>query len=531
MFASCLAHGPLSAHVAQPSSSEGEDGKESMWESRRRRTLPQPLKEGDCRSLSRWRELPRDLGVLVCQCLGSNHVVSLLLASRRTRDLGLRDEVWRFFCVARWGTSANLQVYDSTKDLYLDCNGWFPRRGGRHQRPFFDVQRFKLHDSPCLTMDLRITDEEIIAVSEAPRGRFGRRASVTIIDPGTRRLKERIEVSDATINCCDVGPDLVCLGSDDSKVRLYRRSSNGGAGVESDLDGGYRPTCEYACASEVNDLRFAREDAVIAVRTHQNRHPAGLDLIHLDRPDVRISWPGGSWATRGKYIHALDGFEEGCSLNAVACSGEHPLTSAFSAMLFDFRRPAPCVVDLPVTSLRQGHPVGTMLWPLRAGCSPKVYANLLHEEGRRTGRGTIAMIDFRYPSMDGGVRFELPDPVDDFRCFGGSIYAACTDTSSRQQQLRVYRCTPSQPGIAECLCTVVEAYDAGGRSPREDLKVFSVCPRGFAVSYGEYLALGTVAQPRWPGEDMENVSPMIVPCSPSRLLVEEPDLANFVDRY
>eukprot|EP00418_Pyrodinium_bahamense_P036366 CAMPEP_0179206646 /NCGR_PEP_ID=MMETSP0796-20121207/103040_1 /TAXON_ID=73915 /ORGANISM="Pyrodinium bahamense, Strain pbaha01" /LENGTH=489 /DNA_ID=CAMNT_0020911569 /DNA_START=6 /DNA_END=1472 /DNA_ORIENTATION=- len=457
----------------------------------------------------RWAEIPQDLSVLVCQCLGPVSVLSFAAASRRAHELGLREELWRFFCLERWGSAANLHAYEGTKDLYLDCNGWFPQRCGRRQRPFFEVRCLRLHNSPCLTMDLRITEHEIIAVSEAPRGSTGSRASVQIIDTGTRGVREQFEVSDATINCCDIGPNLVCLGSDDSKVRLYRRSHVSGTfSSASDLDAGYRPSCEYICASEVNDLRFAREDAVIAVRTHQNRHPAGLDLIPLGRPDVRISFPGGSWATRGKYIHALDGFEEGCSLSGVACSGEHPLTSAFSAMLFDFRRPAPCVVDLPVTSVQQGHPIGTMLWPLRAGRSPKVYANLLHEEGRRQGRGTIAMVDFRYPSSGVCVQFQLPSPVDDFRCFGDSIYAACTDAGSMQQQrLRVHRCSPSRPGAAESLCTVVEAYDAGGRSPREDLKVFSVCPRGFAVSYGEYLALGTIAEPRWPGIVAEIAAP------------------------
>lgn len=463
-----------------------------------------------------WVEIPQDLCVLVCQCIGPSSVMRLIAANHRARDLGLRDEVWRFFCLARWGRSANLYAYSGTKDLYFDNNGWFPRRGGKLQKPSFKVECLKLHESPCLTMDLRITDQEIIAVSEAPRGSLARGASVQIIDARTRGLREQFEVSDATINCCDIGPNLVCIGSDDSKVRLYRRHHSGAAVDASDPDTCYQPTCEYVCASEVNDLRFAMEDAVIAVRTHQNRHPAGLDLIQLGRPDVRISFPGGSWETRGKYIHALDGFEEGCSLSGVACSGEHPLTSAFSAMLFDFRRPAPCVVDLPVTSVRQGHPVGTMLWPLRAGRSPKVYANLLHEEGRRHGRGTIAMVDFRFPAMDSCVRFELPDPVDDFRCFGGSIYAACTDSSTLQQRLRVHRCTPSELGVAECLCTVVETYDAGGRSPREDLKVFSVCPRGFAVSYGEYLALGTIAEPCWPGMDMD----IVVPAAPPRCPVD-----------
>jgi len=357
----------------------------------------------------------------------------------------------------------------------------------------------KLHDSPCLTMDLRITEEEIIAVSEAPRGRHGRRARVQIVDLDMRDVRECFEVSDATINCCEVGSGLICLGSDDSKVRLYRRGvmdsdCPSSPPLTSDNDCQYQPTCEYPCASEVNDLRVVREDAVIALRTHQNRHPAGLDLIPLDRPDVRITFPGGSWATRGKYIHALDCFEEGCSLNAVACTGEHPLTSAFSVMLFDFRRPLPCVADLPVTSVHQGHPVGTMLWPLRAGRSPQVYASLLQEE-RHKGHGVITMIDFRYPSTTSRVTFELPNPVDDFRCFEGNIYAACTDTSSGRHDLHIHRCKSSEPGLSEDLCTVVESYDAGGRSPREDLRVLSLCRRGFAVSFGENLALGTIRQP------------------------------------
>lgn len=463
----------------------------------------------------RWVEIPQDLGVLVCQYLGPNDVVRLVVVSCRTRELGLCDEVWRFFCHVRWGRSANLRAYKIAKDLYFDCNGWFPQRCGQRQKPFFDVQRLKLHDSPCLTMDVRMTDEEIIVVSEAPHhGKYGRQdASVHIIDPGTRELRERFEVSNATINCCDIGPDLICLGSDDSKVRLYRRHAASSAECGQSSDGGYQPVGEYTCASEVNDLRFAREDVIIAVRTHQNRHPAGLDLIPLGRPDVRISFPGGSWATRGKYIHALDGFEEGCSLSAVACSGEHPLTSAFSAMLFDFRRPAPCVVDLPVTSVLQGHPVGTMLWPLRAGQSPQVYANLLYEEDHQHGCGTVAMVDFRYPSVDVCVRFEFPDPVEDFRCFGGSIYAACSDAS--KLSLRVHRSVPSQPGTSECLCTVVEAHDAAGRSPHGDLKVFSICPRGFAVSYGEHLALGTMAEPRWS-------LPTTSACRARNLLVENP---------
>mmetsp|Transcript_35601 Transcript_35601/g.65952 ORF Transcript_35601/g.65952 Transcript_35601/m.65952 type:complete len:495 (-) Transcript_35601:95-1579(-) len=460
-------------------------------------------------SRSSFRRLPQEIGVLVCQCLGPSDVVKLLVAGSRMRDMCLLDEVWRFFCFTRWGGAANLAVYRSPKDLYLDCNGWFPQCRGKQQfqqqrQPHFQVNQLRLHDAPCLTMDLRMTEEEIIAVSEAPRGKTNHQASVHVIDAATLELRERFEVSRATINCCDIGPGLVCLGSDDSKVRLYRRGGTSSlhgchrssSSRASGSQPGYQLACEFQCASEVNDLRFAREDFVIAVRTHQNRHPAGLDLIPLERPDDRISFPGGSWATRGKYIHALDGFEEGCSVSGVACSGEHPLTSAFSAMLFDFRKAQPCVADLPVTSARQGHPQGTMLWPLRAGRSPKVYANLLHEDGRRYGQGTIAMVDFRYPATEVCVRFQLPDPVDDFRCFGGNIYAACTQAVEPcQQRLRIFRCNPNKPECPELLSTVVEDYDAGGRSTREDLKVFAICPRGFATSYGEHLSLGMMAEP------------------------------------
>lgn len=440
----------------------------------------------------RLAHIPQDLLVLIIRYIGPGGVLRLALTARRTRDLGLREEVWRGFCEERWGHCSNFHAYRHPKDLFMDQNGWFPQRCGRRLYTHFELEHIRLHDPPCLTMDLRITDKEIVAVSEAPRGGLRpRKASLQIIDPVTRMLRERFEVSDATVNCCDVGPGLICLGSDDCKVRLYRRDGYVAG------NGGYRAAGEFTCSSEVNDLRYAREDAVLAVRTHQNRHPAGLDLIPLARPDGRVSFQGGSWATRGKYIHALDGFEDGCTLSGVACSGEHPLTSAFSAMLFDFRRPAPCVVDLPVTSVRQGHPLGTMLWPLRAGRPPQVFANLLHDEDRGQGRGTIAMVDFRYPTMlDVCTRIRLPQPVDDFRCFEGNIYAACTESVSSRQRVRILRCVPGFSACAaETLCTVAEAYDAGGRSPREDLKVFSICQRGFATSYGEHLALGSISQP------------------------------------
>jgi hypothetical protein len=362
-------------------------------------------------------------------------------------------------------------------------------------KPRFEMQQLRLYDSSRLTMDLRINDQEIVAVSEAKEAE---QARVQILETSTGRLKESFEVSSHTINCCDVAvnPDIICLGSDDAKVRICRRGDE----INSSHSQRYRCTAEFVCQSEVNDLRYTREGAVIAVRTYQNRHPAGLDLIMLERPDIRSSFDRGHPGTNGKFIHAIDGFEECSSLGAVACSAEHPHTSGFSAMYLDFRREQPCVVDVPVTSLRQGHPQGTMLWPLRCGRSPQVFANLLNEDGRRRGRGIIAMIDFRFPiatSVDStSVEIlRLPDPVDDFRFFGGKIYAACTEGSGPQQRMRILRVDPSRPDDVECLCTVAQAYDAGGRTPREDLKVFSVCQRGFVASYGEHITLGTVADP------------------------------------
>jgi len=407
------------------------------------------------------------------------------------------EEVWRCFCKLRWGKGANIALYASAKELYRDGNGWFPRRCGRRQSPHLEVQETTLHKSPCLTMDMRMTNEEIVTVSEAAKDKYGvvQQACVHVIDPDTLRVRQQIEASRSTINCCDVGHGAICLGSDDFKVRIYQRIGLSSPDGSSNSAGSYELASESLCTSEVNDLRFTCEDSIIAVRTHHNRHPAGLDVIPVQRPDARISFQGGSLATRGKYIHALDGFEDGCSLSCIACSGEDAITSAFSAMLFDFRRSAPCVVDLPVTSQQQGHPHATMLWPLRAGRAPQVYANLL-DEGRQHENGVIAMVDFRYPCREVADLFHFPDPVDDFRCLDGSIYAACTDVAASQgvNRIRIHRCSNNQSDI-ERLCTVVEAYDAAGRAPKEDLKVFSICSRGLAMSYGTQLSVGRLAEP------------------------------------
>lgn len=167
-------------------------------------------------------------------------------------------------------------------------------------------------------------------------------------------------------------------------------------------------------------------------------------------------------------------------------------------MLFDFRCSMPCVMDLPVTSLPLGCPIGTMLWPLRAGREKTVYANLLHDDqisGRRS-QGTIAMVDFRYsaPWDPSQMSFQLPYPVDDFRCSSGHIYACCTERPSRA--LHILRCQQGVPDSVESLRTVVEVRDPPGQRPYEDLKVLSVCEAGFALSYDHYMAMGTIADPR-----------------------------------
>lgn len=460
-----------------------------------------------------WALIPEDVGVLICLSLGPTDLRSFTFVCRRTRDLALRDSIWKFYCSSRWGSAANFGVYSKAQDLYQDGNGWFPTRNGKQCLPCFDITQLMLHGSPCLTMDLRVTDSELIAVSEAPR-RVKGKSKVHICDLGESiQVREEIEVSEANINCFDLAPGLICLGGDDSKVRLYRCS-----------EGRHRLVGEYSTTSEVNDLRVTRENVAIAVRIHENRNPAGLDLIHLDRPDAKISIPGGSHAMREKFVHAIDGFQEGTSLSGLACSGEDPLTSSFSAMLFDFRRPLPCVVDLPVTSARQGFPAGTMLWPLRAGKSPTVFANLLHDEA--SGGGTVVMVDFRFPTMDICTRFHFPDAVEDFRYFDGGVYAACTDARSTLQRLHIHRSMVSEPTRTERLCSVVESYDPdpGSRDMREDLKVFSISARGFAVSFGESLALGTLANPRERGDFQEPRSPCCWSPRHSRsLLVPEPD--------
>jgi len=474
------------------------------------KTQIEPVNSIDTKFKFRWLHLlPQDLKVLICQCLCPSDVGRLLAISQDGQHLGILEEIWLFFCRVRWGKSANLHSYNCARHLYRDCNGWFPLRGRERKCPQFDLLTLQVNSPPSLTMDLRIADDEVITVSEVQETSNKHEkphADVHVLDPGTGKLRQRFAVSDATINCCDLSTKALCLGSEDQKIRLYRHSSS--SAVESP----YIPVCEYSCMSAVNDLRLTVEDTIVAVRTH-GRYPVGLDLIPMERPDAHVSFRAGSYLTRHKHIHALDGFEGGCSMSSVVCSGEHPVNNAFSAMLFDFRCSVPCVVDVPVASQEQGYPVGTMLWPLRAGVQHIVYAHLKHSEDDAifSGQSSIAMVDLRRPLTSACYRFSLASSVDDFRCFGGSIYAVCTGSSAtgseqqstpqrqqqqqQQQQLNVIRCTPGRSDYSgESLCTIQAGLGARGQTP-EDLKVLSVCQRGFAVSFGEQLALGTIVQP------------------------------------
>ncbi|CAK0855203.1 unnamed protein product [Prorocentrum cordatum] len=369
----------------------------------------------------------------------------------------------------------------------------WPCRAPCARGPADEAPQLRLHDH-----SKNFADDELIAVSEAPRGSCtGARAGVLVVDCGTREVRQRMSVSDSRINCCDAAGGLVCLGGSDSKVRLLRRAEapDGRGGTCGEDGAGYQEVWTHQCLSEVNDLRLAREGAVVTVRTGPDRCPAGMDLIPLDRPDALVSFQGGCSATMGKYIHALDGFEEGCSLSSVICAGEDAFTSAFSVMLFDFRRQSPGVVDLPVAAL--GQPPTSTVWPLRAGASHLAYAGM----GRRGAGGGIAVVDFRYPTTSSGMQVCFPGELDDFRCFGGSLYAACTARGARGTEASVFRCSPSGPRELELLSSVVGAWplSSSGQGALEDLKVLTVSQRGFALSCGEHLLLGSVAEAGRPG--------------------------------
>jgi len=207
--------------------------------------------------------------------------------------------------------------------------------------------------------------------------------------------------------------------------------------------------------------------------------------------------------TDGMYILALDDFEEGCSLGALPCMGQQPLTSAYSALLLDFRRRKPCVVAVPFATGRWGHDGSATPWPFRAGASSVVYANLLLDDAQQPqqphqqGGGTVAAIDFWHPAATGPcAHYQLPHRVDDFHLFGGDLYALCTEEGILQHTTRIYRCSRSEQALE--LCAIADQQTTLFDSPREKLKVFSICSRGFAVTYGRSLALGAIVEPPGP---------------------------------
>jgi len=428
---------------------------------------------------TRLADIPQDVAALVCHYLHPEDALRLLPASRNIQSITQQPDIWRCFCFLRWGRGANLHLYDHAKDCFRDQNGWFPWQGMVRSPPCFEVRCLKTHQQGCASMDLRTTTQELVTVSEAVRHKNAR---LQILDPVSATRKANLEVSPSTINCCDVARGLVCVGSDDGNVRVYKP---GMLGTEK---GEYSLVQQFACHEKVNDLRITTEGKVLALKTRRNRVPSGLDIIDLECSGQAVV-EGGSRASRGKFLHAVDGFDGGCSLNQVPMVGEHSLTTGFSAMLFDFRRRDPCVLDVPVTD--EGPAM--VLWPLRAGRFPQVFCGLVPESSSLAGpQGLISMVDFRYAAALVPA-IHLPGPVDDFRFLDGRIYALCSDTTRRPSPLTLHRFSP-EAGRAEYLCTVVEE-SCTGRRPEWDIKVLGIHPGGFAVAFGDELAVGTVARP------------------------------------
>ncbi|CAE7433805.1 unnamed protein product [Symbiodinium sp. CCMP2456] len=422
-------------------------------------------------------DIPQDVAALVCHYLNPEDALRLLPASRNVQSITQQPDIWRCFCFLRWGRGANLHLYENAKDCLRDQNGWFPWQGTVRSAPCFEVRRLKTHQQGCASMDLRTTTQELVTVSEALRHKNAR---LQILDPVSTTRKANLEVSPSNINCCDVARGLVCAGSDDGHVRVYKR---GTLRTEEDE---YSLVQQFACHEKVNDLRITTDGKVLALKTRRNRVPSGLDIIDLEYAGQSVV-EGGSRASRGKFLHAVDGFDGGCSLHQVPMVGEHPLSTSFSAMLFDFRRSDACVLDVPVTD--EG---GMVLWPLRAGRFPQVFCGLVPESSSLAGpQGLISMVDFRYAAAMVPA-IHLPGPVDDFRFLDGSIYAICSDLNTRPSPLTLHRYSP-EAGRAEYLCTVVESCT--GRRSEWDIKVLGIHPGGFAVAFGDELAVGTVARP------------------------------------
>ena len=73
----------------------------------------------------------------------------------------------------------------------------------------------------------------------------------------------------------------------------------------------------------MNDLRITTDGKVLALKTRRNRVPSGLDIIDLEHAGQSVV-EGGSRASRGKFLHAVDGFEGGCSLHQVSVESPIP---------------------------------------------------------------------------------------------------------------------------------------------------------------------------------------------------------------
>merc|ERR1712176_294177 len=103
--------------------------------------------------------------------------------------------------------------------------------------------------------------------------------------------------------------------------------------------------------------------------------------------------------------------------------------------------------------------------------------------------GVIATIDFRQPTFDVLTqRIRLPDSVDDFRYFDGSLYAACSSQrpDSECSEMNLCRLTPRQMTVRgyEHIAGI-PACSAHQRP--SSLKVLSLSQQGFALSCDEFL--------------------------------------------
>ena len=246
----------------------------------------------------------------------------------------------------------NVPTIDDSSEATNRVASYVPRR----IQIRLDQSRRTVNPENVLTMDLRVSGDEVFAVSEAHE----HKAYVRVFDVTGKDLHAEILSSTMNINCVDVNDRFFCAGGDDGHVRLYRRDD-------------YTLAYDKLCASEINDLRMTNEDYTLAVRT-RSRYPAGLDLIPWERPEESKSILFHQDPALQHWVHAIDLFDTR-SMNQVACAGEDTRSGQFSIFVLDLRMDATqrIVHKMPVT---RGHPLGTMLWPLRTHGSHSVYANL-----------------------------------------------------------------------------------------------------------------------------------------------------------